>query len=139
MYNRHQVQGYQTCFINDIYQVEEQLQAYDPHLYIMFNPIEGTWLIMDDITKLAIMKIPQIGFETLDSRLVSHIKKIHTENGFNASWELKESEERREREQERIMSEMTEDYAKEMLPALRELHDTGRIDGVKRYHSGVSG
>lgn len=80
MYNRHQVKGYQRNFTNDIYRVEEQLQAYDEHLFIMYNPNDGCWLIMDDVVKLAVMKIPQIGFETLDSRVVTHMKKIHTKN-----------------------------------------------------------
>lgn len=134
MYNRHQVKGYQTNFINDIYKVEEQLQSYDPHLFIMFNPNDGTWLIMDDVTKLAIMKIPQTNFETLDSRLVSHIKKIHVGNGFNATWELQEADDNRERESERVMDDMIEDYAKEMKPALRQIYNTGRTDGVKTYY-----
>lgn len=134
MYNRHQVKGYQRNFTNDIYRVEEQLQEYDKDLFIMWNPSTNEHLIMDDIMKLAVMKIPQIGFETLDSRVVTHMKKIHTKNGFNASWELKESDERREREQERIMNDLSEDYAKEMKPALQELGTTGRIDGVNKYY-----
>jgi hypothetical protein len=138
MYNRHQVKGYQRNFTNDIYRVEEQLQEYDEHLFIMYNPNDHSWLVMDDVVKLAVMKIPQKGFETLDSRVVAHMKKIHTANGFNATWELNESEARREREQEKKLKDMSDDYAKEMKPALQELHDTGRIDGVQKYHGGVS-
>jgi hypothetical protein len=138
MYNHHQVKGYQRNFTNDIYRVEEQLQEYDPNLFIMYNPNDNTWLIMDDVVKLAVMKIPQNGFETLDSRIVDHMKKIHTVNGFNATWELNESEARREKEQERKLKDMTEDYAKEMKPALQEIYSTGRIDGVQKYHRGAS-
>lgn len=138
MYNRHQVKGYQRNFTNDIYRVEEQLQEYDKDLFIMYNPDDNTWLIMDDIMKLAVMKIPQIGFSQLDSRLVTHIKKIHTTNGFNATWELDESEARREKEQARKLKDMSDDFSKEMKPALQEIHSTGRIDGVQKYHRGVS-
>ena len=38
---------------------------------------------MDGLLEMSIMKIPQIGFEQLDSRVVNHIK-IHTANGFSA-------------------------------------------------------
>ena len=30
-----------TNILNDIYHVEEQLQSYDPHLYLMWNPKMG--------------------------------------------------------------------------------------------------
>lgn len=119
--NRHQVQGYQTNFINDIYHVQEQLQAYDLALFIMYNPNDGTWLIMDRITELAIMRLPQKGFETLDSRLVSHIKRIHTANGFSASWELQQAEERRQRELDRQMDDLAYNYAKDMERPVKEL------------------
>ena len=33
--------GFQRTFLNDIYHVEEQLQSYDPHLYLMWNPKMG--------------------------------------------------------------------------------------------------
>ena len=119
--NRHQVQGYQTNFTNDIYHVEEQLQAYDPTLYIMYNQNDGTWLIMDGITELAIMRLPQKGFETLDSRVVSHIKKIHTANGFSASWELQQAEERRQKELDRQLGDIAYNYAKDMERPVKEL------------------
>jgi hypothetical protein len=138
MYNRHQVKGFQRTVKNDLYYVEEQLQEYDKDLFIMWNPTTNEHLIMDDVVKLAVMRIPQRGFETLDSRVVAHMKKIHTANGFNATWELNESEARREREQEQKLKDMSDDYAKEMKPALQELATTGRIDGVKKYHGGVS-
>lgn len=118
---RHQVQGYQTNFINDIYHVEEQLQAYDPALYIMYNPNNHSWLIMDGITELAIMRLPQKGFEWLDSRVVTHIRKIHTANGFSASWELQQAEERRQRELDRQMDDLAYNFAKDMERPVKEL------------------
>jgi hypothetical protein len=134
--NRHWKDGYQRNFINDIYRVEEQLQAYDPYLYIMFNPETGKWLLMDEATNMAIMGIPQIGFETLDSRLVDHIKRIHTATGFSASWEVEEHEKRMEKERQRQLDDMAQDYAKEMAPAAREAFTTGRTTGVNKYVQG---
>lgn len=138
MYNRHQVNGFQTMVKNDLYYVEDQLKEYDKDLFIMWNPSTNEHLIMDDVVKLAVMKIPQKGFETLDSRLVNHMKKIHSINGFSATWELNEAEERREREEARKLKDMSDDYAKEMKPALQEIYSTGRIDGVKKYHGGAT-
>jgi hypothetical protein len=119
--NRHWLNGYQTNFINDLYNVETQLQAYDKDLYIMFNPSKGTWLIMDNIMNTAIMQIPQHGFETLDSRVVTHIKKIHTATGFNASWEIQQADERREREEERKQEDMIYNMGKDTQKEVRHL------------------
>lgn len=119
--NRHWKHGFQRNMKNDLYHVEEQLQAYDPHLYVMYNPNSGEWLIMDGLMEFAVMRIPQIGFETLDSRVVSHLKKIHTANGFSASWEIKEADERREREQQRQMDDLAYNYAKDMERPVKEL------------------
>lgn len=125
--NRHQVKGYQTNFTNDIYHVEDQLQAYDEHLYIMFNPNDGTWLVMDGVIEMAIMKIPQMGFETLDSRLVEHIRKIHTKNGFSASWEIQEADRLREKEMNRNIDDIAYNYAKDMERPVKELAYYGRV------------
>lgn len=132
--NRHWKNGYQTNFKNDLYHVEDQLQAYDPHLYVMYSPNDGTWMVMDAVTELAVMKIPQIGFETLDSRVVERIKRIHTAIGFSASWEIEQAEERRKKESDRKINDIAQDYAKELLPAAREAFATGRTEGVKAYY-----
>jgi hypothetical protein len=121
MENRHWKNGYQTNFINDLYNVEKQLQAYDKDIYIMFNPKEGSWMIMDDIMNTAIMKIPQQGFQTLDSRVVSHIKRIHTATGFNASWEIQQADERREREEERKHDDLIYNLGKDTQREVRHL------------------
>jgi hypothetical protein len=136
MMNRHWKDGFQRNFINDLYDVEKQLQAYDPYLYLMFNPQTGQWLLMDEVADMAIMRIPQAGFETLDSRLVDHVKRIHTATGFNASWELDEYEKRVERERQRQLEDMAQDFAKESLPAFKEAFDTGRTSGVNKYVKG---
>lgn len=132
--NRHWANGFQTNIKNDIYHVEEQLQAYDPHLYLMYSPSTNEHLIMDGLLELAVMRVPQRGFETLDSRVVDHIKRIHTQNGFSASWEIQESENRRQKEMKRQLDDMAQDYAKEMLPAAKELRLTGRTEGVSTYY-----
>jgi hypothetical protein len=119
--NRHWLNGYRRNFINDIHGVQEQLQAYDKDLYIMWKSEDNTWLIMDDIMNTAIMKIPQQGFETLDSRIVTHIKKIHTVTGFNASWEIQQADERREREEERIQDDMIYNMGKDTHKEVRSL------------------
>lgn len=121
MENRHWKRGFQTNLKNDLYRVEEQLQDYDPTLYIMYNPDTGQHLIMDGILEIAIMSIPQIGFETLDSRVVEHIRKIHSHRGFSASYELKESEERRQREYERIQEDISYNFAKDIRSTVQRL------------------
>lgn len=119
--NRHWKKGYQTNFTNDLYYVEKQLKEYDETLYLMYSPGEGKWMIMDGILDIGIMSVPQIGFETLDSRVVEHIKKIHTGRGFNASYEFKEAEERRDREMQRMHDDLTENFAKDTEKHVRKL------------------
>lgn len=119
--NRHWKLGFQTNMKNDLYMVEEQLQAYDPTLYLMYNPETGQHLIMDGILEIAIMSIPQKGFETLDSRVVEHIRKIHSYRGYNVSYEFKEAEERREREFQRVQDDLTYNFAKDTEKHVRNL------------------
>lgn len=121
MENRHWKRGFQTTMKNDNYMVEEQLQAYDPTLYIMYNAETGQHLIMDSILEIAIMSIPQIGFETLDSRVVRHIKKIHSKRGFDIAWELKESEDRRQREFDKQQEDMGYNFSKDTEKYVRQL------------------
>jgi hypothetical protein len=121
MENRHWKRGFQTNMKNDNYMVEEQLQAYDPTLYIMYNPETGQHLIMDGILEIAIMSIPQINFETLDSRVVENIKKIHSYRGFSASHELQESEERRQREYDRVQEDVSHNFAKDIRSTVQKL------------------
>ena len=121
MAERHFKQGFQTTVKNDLYMVEEQLQAYDPHLYIMYNPQSNVWLIMDGLIDVAIMKIPQKGFETLDSRVVSHIKRIHTANGFSAVKEVQKADRALEKEYERLREDIAENFAKDSLRAVKNV------------------
>src|SRR5690606_41875361 len=90
--NRHYREGFTRVFTNDLNNVEEQLQAFDPELYIMWNPHTGEHLIMDGVTELAIMRIPQQGFPFLSSRVVSHIRSIRVGEVHSA---VRRSEERR--------------------------------------------
>lgn len=115
--NRHYRQGFRRDFLNDLNDVEPQLQAYDPHLYLMFNGETGEHLIMDGLTELAVMKIPQPGWPNLNSAIVDHIRKIHTKNGFSAVAEIEAVDNARERDVERRKDELAEDFAKNMYHA----------------------
>ncbi|MBH0328263.1 2,3-dihydroxybenzoate--AMP ligase [Brevibacillus brevis] len=128
--------GFQQTFTNDIYHIEERLQEYDEHLYIMYNTSTGEWLIMDGLIDHAIMKIPQIGFETLDARVVEHIKRIHIANGFSASQHVDANNEARQRDSDRKTADFAEYYAKESLEATRNLALYGRTDGYQKYVQG---
>lgn len=119
--NRHNREGFTRVFTNDLYDVERQLQEYDEHLYIMWNPHNGQHLIMDGLTEMAIMRLPQIGFECLDSRIVSHIKRIHTNNGFSAIHQLEAMRERRESENERQKEDLAYNMAKDMYKSVKNI------------------
>lgn len=107
--------GFQRTFLNDLYYVEEQLQAYDEHLYLMWNPSNGQHLIMDGLLDIAVMRIPQPGFPVLSSRVVEHMKRIHTANGFSASAVIEENERRREKEIEWKTNDIAENFARDTL------------------------
>ena len=112
--NRHYRDGFTRVMINDMYDVEPQLQAYDEHLYIMWNPHTGQHLIMDGLTELAIMRLPQPGFPYLSSRVVSHIRMIHTANGFSATQVVERSDDERERHVEQRREQLAADFARDM-------------------------
>lgn len=131
--------GFQRTFINDIYHIEERLQEYEKDLYIMYNPSTGEWLIMDGLIDQSIMKIPQIGFETLDARVVEHIKRIHIANGFSASEYVDANNATQQRERDRKTEDFAEYYAKESLEATRNLALYGRTDGYQKYVQGGVG
>lgn len=128
--------GFQRTFLNDVYHIEERLQEYDKDLYIMYNPGTGEWLIVDGLLDYSIMKIPQVGFETLDARVVEHIKKIHTINGFSASEEVDRNNAALQRELDRQTADAAEYFAKESLEATRNLALYGRVDGYRKYVQG---
>lgn len=121
MAGRHIKRGFQTTFTNDVYHIEEQLQAYDPTLYVMYNTESHEWLIMDGVLDIAVMKLPQPGFEWLDSRVVSHMKRIHSINGFQASHELYEHEERKRKDQEKDTADLSYNLAKDSYKAVKNL------------------
>lgn len=117
--NRHYRHGFQRTFTNDIYHVERRLREYDPHLYVMYSPKTGEHLIMDGLLEIAIMRIPQKGFETLDARVVSHIKRIHTANGFSAGQIVDKAEEKRLREQDKTVDDIAYNMARDMKRAVK--------------------
>ncbi|MFZ7804953.1 2,3-dihydroxybenzoate--AMP ligase [Bacillus thuringiensis] len=138
MTNAYEKRGFQRTFLSDIYHVEERLQEYDPQLYLMWNPKNGEHVIMDGLLEMSIMKIPQIGFEQLDTRIVDHIKRIHTVNGFSAVQTVEDTEKKRRQEEERKLNNLAEDYARESKEAFWNAHTYGRVDGVQKYVQGVN-
>jgi hypothetical protein len=121
MEDRYYRQGFQRTVTNDVYHVEEQLQAYDEHLYLMWNPDTNEHLVVDGLVGLSVMKIPQIGFPYLSSRLVDHMKKIHTANGFSATAHVEASDIRREQENEKRVDDMAENFARDTLKSARKI------------------
>ena len=92
---------------------------------------------MDGLLEMSIMKIPQIGFEQLDSRVVNHIKRIHTANGFSAVQTV-ENTEKKDKKKKRKLNDLAEDYARESKEAFWNAHAYGRVDGVQKYVQGVN-
>lgn len=117
--NRHWNNGFQTMITNDVYRVEDQLAAYDPYLYLMYNPNTGEHLVMDGLLEVAIMRIPQKGFPFMTSAVVDHIKRIHTANGFSAVAELEKSEAARAREFARKQQDLSDSLARDMQRAVK--------------------
>jgi hypothetical protein len=135
---RHLQNGFRRWPLNDLYHVDEQLKAYDEHLYLLYNPKTNEHLIMDGLLDVAVMKIPQPGFSHLSSKVVDHMKKIHVLNGFDADKEIRKAEERRERDHQKKVEDMAEDFAKESLEAYRNAYIYGRTENVDKYVQGVS-
>lgn len=134
--NRHYFAGYQRVFINDVNGIEQQLQEFDPELYIMWRPKDNSWLIMDAMTETAVMKIPQIGFETLDQRVYREIRRVAKE-GYSAIAEIEANESARKREFERKTNDLAEDFAKEAREAFVNAYDYNRESGATKYVGGV--
>lgn len=132
--NHHYRKGFQTVTKNDPYHIEERLKEVDPYLYIMFNPNTGGHLVMDGYTELAVMKIPQKGFEYLDDRAYWEIRRISPNRGYSAIKEVEERKARREREEQRKLDDLAYDFAKEASPAFKEAFSTGRTEGASTYH-----
>ncbi|MGQ7076327.1 hypothetical protein ACUN90_34550, partial [Escherichia sp. SP-MK2] len=69
--NLYQRRGFQRTFLHDVYHVEEQLKAYDPHLYLMWNPKNGEHVIMDGLLEMSIMKKPPFEHRKEEPTLLS--------------------------------------------------------------------
>lgn len=124
--NRHYANGFRRSNINDLYDVEPQLQAYDEHLYVMWNPETGEHLVMDGLIEMAVMRIPQIGFPVLNSDVVDHMRKIHhINNGFKASDVVDASEAAIQRELDRKRDDLAYNYAKDVEKSVRSLAYNG--------------
>lgn len=121
MIDRYQRQGFTTVHTNDLYEVERQLQEYDEHLFVMWNPHTGEHLIVDGLIGLSVMKIPQIGFPALTRDVVEHMKKIHTKNGFSATAQVEASDARREADSKKSIEELSEGFARDTLKSARKI------------------
>ncbi len=121
MEERYRRQGFTRVTTNDVYHVEERLQEYDEHLYVMWNPNTNEHLIVDGLIGLSVMKIPQRGFPDLSGALVDHIRRIHTANGFSATAQVQAADARREREQDRRTDDMAENFARDTLRSARKI------------------
>ena len=118
--NRHYRNGFTRVMTNDLYDVEKQLQEIDRDIYLMWNPHTGEHMIMDGLTELAIMRIPQMGWPVLHSGVVNHIRKIHTASGYSAGKEIDRADEIREMNINKRTDELAADFAKEMFRADRK-------------------
>ncbi|OKP91417.1 hypothetical protein [Paenibacillus sp. P32E] len=134
--NRHYREGYQRVFLNDINNIEQRLQEYDADLYLMWNPKDGTWLVMDGVMEMAIMKIPQIGLPTMDARVYNRIREIHAP-GFSAQQVMKEAEDAAARKEQQFIEELAHDFSRESKRAFINAYDYGRESGVSEYVNGV--
>lgn len=121
MEDRYNRQGFQRTFTNDPYHVEERLQEYDEHLFLMWNPSTNEHLVVDGLVGLSVMKIPQIGFPELSSKLVDHMKRIHTANGFSATQQVQQADEKRERDSEKRIEDMAENFGRDTLKSARKI------------------
>jgi flagellar biosynthesis/type III secretory pathway protein FliH len=130
-------QDFKSWPLNDVYHVQEALQEYDKDLYLLYNAKTNEHLIMDTITRTAVMKIPQPGFPELTSKVVDHMKKIHVMNGFDVGEEIKKSDDKREKERQRKLDDMAQDFAKESKEAYKNAFDYGRTDGAQKYVNGI--
>ncbi|WP_217597289.1 2,3-dihydroxybenzoate--AMP ligase [Cohnella sp. GbtcB17] len=118
---RYERDGFTRVFTNDLYEVERQLQDYDEHLYVMWNPHTGEHLVVDGLVGLSVMKIPQRGFPALTTAVVDRIRRIHTANGFSATAHVEAAQDRLERENEKRVHEMAENFARDTLKSARQI------------------
>lgn len=126
--------GFQRNFINDVYHIEERLQKeVDEHLYITFNLDTGEHLIMDGMMDIAVMRLPQKGFESLDARIIERFKQIRVGGEFSASEVVDESDRKREADNAKRAEDMGEDFAKEAKDAFINAYDYGITSGTKKY------
>ena len=121
MIERYNRQGFTQVVTNDVYHVEERLQEYDPDLFVMWNHQTNEHLIVDGLIGLSVMKIPQRGFEVLDSRLVDHMKRIHTANGFSATQHILNADAKREKDWNQRTDDMAENFARDTLKSAKKI------------------
>ena len=59
-------------------------------------------------------------------------------NGFSAVQTVEDTEKKRQKEEERKLNDLAEDYARESKEAFWNAHAYGRVDGVQKYVQGVN-
>lgn len=113
--------GFQDVIKNDPYHIEERLQEYCSDLSILYNPDTNQWRVMDG--DYCVMVVP---YDMLDDRTYWHMRKIDKHNGFDVSKELRDNEEKMERENEKKVEDMAYWMAKDLRRPLIEAHDYNR-------------
>lgn len=129
--------GFSRTFTNDVYHVEKRLKEHDDNLYVMYNPNICQWLIVDERNDSIVMKIPQIGFEELDARVVNHIKQIDVMNGYNVVDVIEREEALRDRELKRQQEDLAYNMAKDIKHGVQQAHDYGRDKYTSKYVQAV--
>lgn len=109
---RHYLEGYQSIIKNDVYHIEERLKEYCPDLSILYNPRTNKWRVMEG--EWCVMNVP---YPTLDDRTYWHMRRIDKFNDFNASEELRKSEEKMEKQREKEQQDMIREMSKDLKKA----------------------
>lgn len=107
---------------NDIYQIEERLQEYDPELFrrIDFDERRGLHRLIcyDPLNREEYVAFT-VPVGKLDNRTVIRYKEIHPRNGFNVFQYLDKELEKKERMQDQRISDMAHDMADNLLNSFR--------------------
>jgi|HigsolmetaGSP11D_1036233.scaffolds.fasta_scaffold17374_2 hypothetical protein len=106
----------------DIYHIEERLQQYDPDYFrrIDFDEKRGLHRLIcyDPVNREEYVAFT-VPAGKLDHRTVAKYMEIHPRNGFNIFKYLDQELNKREREQEKRISDMAHDLADNILSSFR--------------------
>lgn len=106
----------------DIYHIEERLKDYDPEIFrrIEFDEKRGLHRLIcyDPKTREEYIAFT-VPHGKLDHRTVARYMEIHPKNGFNVFKYLDRELEKRERQQEKKISDMAHDLVDNILSSFR--------------------